>query len=361
MTSAEARARGREWFDRRAWADAVAELSAADREAPLEPEDLERLATAAYLIGRDEDSVEVWERAHHELLSRGDTQRAARCAGWIVFVLMNTGEFARGGGWLARAHRLIDDGQDDCAERGHLLVPVAFQHAFAGDWPNGPRDLHPGRRDRRSVRGHRPGDARPQYSGPGADRAGKDRRGNGPARRGHGRGDGGRGVRDRRRCRLLQRDRGVPGGLRSASGAAVDGGADPLVRLPAGSRPVQRQLPRASRRDHAAARRVAGRRRRCAAGVRAAHPAGSAGGRCRLLPAGRAAPAARRVLAGRGGVPPGQPMGARAAARSSAATTGPGAGRRRGGGDPSRGRRGPGPGDAVAVASRARRDHVCRR
>ena len=135
MTSAEARERGREWFDRRAWADAVDELSAADREAPLEPEDLERLATAAYLIGRDEDSVDVWERAHLELVNRGDTQRAARCAGWIVFVLMNTGEFARGGGWLARAHRLIDDVQDDCAERGHLLVPVAFQHAFAGDWP----------------------------------------------------------------------------------------------------------------------------------------------------------------------------------------------------------------------------------
>lgn len=135
MTSAEARERGREWFDRRAWADAVAELSAADREAPLEPEDLERLATAAYLIGRDEDSVEVWERAHHELVNRGDPQRAARCAGWIVFVLMNTGEFARGGGWLARAHRLIDHVPDDCAERGHLLVPVAFQHAFAGDWP----------------------------------------------------------------------------------------------------------------------------------------------------------------------------------------------------------------------------------
>ena len=135
MTSAEARERGREWFDRRAWADAVDELSAADREAPLEPEDLERLATAAYLIGRDGDSVDVWERAHLELVNRGDTQRAVRCAGWIVFVLMNTGEFARGGGWLARAHRLIDDVQDDCAERGHLLVPVAFQHAFAGDWP----------------------------------------------------------------------------------------------------------------------------------------------------------------------------------------------------------------------------------
>ena len=130
------RARGRESFDRRQWADAFAELSAADREAGLEPEDLERLATAAYLLGRDEDSVEVWERAHHEILGRGDELWAARCAGRIVFVLMNGGEFARAGGWLARARRLIDDGQRDCAERGHLLVPVALQHAFAGDWPS---------------------------------------------------------------------------------------------------------------------------------------------------------------------------------------------------------------------------------
>jgi ATP/maltotriose-dependent transcriptional regulator MalT len=136
VTAAEARARGRESFGRRAWRDAVAELSAADRETPLEPEDLERLATAVYLVGRDEDSVEVWERAHQQLLGAGEVLRAARCAGWMVFVLLHGGEFARAGGWLARARRLLDDGERDCAERGHLLVPLAFQRAVEGDWPN---------------------------------------------------------------------------------------------------------------------------------------------------------------------------------------------------------------------------------
>jgi DNA-binding CsgD family transcriptional regulator len=135
MTAAAvARARGRECFDRRAWADAFTALSAADRAATLEPDDLDRLAMAAYLIGRDEDSVAVWERAHHELLSRDEVQRAARSAGWIVFVLLNGGEFARASGWLARARRLIDDAGHDCAEQGHLLVPLAFQRAFEGDW-----------------------------------------------------------------------------------------------------------------------------------------------------------------------------------------------------------------------------------
>jgi DNA-binding CsgD family transcriptional regulator len=131
----EARARGRACFGRRAWADAFAALSAADRDVPLEPDDLERLATAAYLIGRDEESVEVWERAHRELLSRGEPLRGARCAGWLVFVLLNRGEFARAAGWLARARRLLDEGTRDCAERGYLLVPEAFQCAFEGDWP----------------------------------------------------------------------------------------------------------------------------------------------------------------------------------------------------------------------------------
>ena len=133
---AEGLARGRECFGRRAWAAAFAELSAADREAPLQPDDLQRLATAAYLIGSDEASVEVWGRAHRELLSRGDVERAAQCAGWVVFALLNRGEFARGAGWLARARRLLDDGQRDCAERGHLLVPEAFQRALQGDWPS---------------------------------------------------------------------------------------------------------------------------------------------------------------------------------------------------------------------------------
>ncbi len=102
--------RGRESFARQAWADAYAQLAAADREAPLEPEDLERLAMAAYLVGRDADSADAWARAHHEFLSRGEAERAARCAFWLAFGLLDRGELARGSGWLARARRLLDDG-----------------------------------------------------------------------------------------------------------------------------------------------------------------------------------------------------------------------------------------------------------
>ena len=133
MTAAESLARGRESFGRRAWADAFAGLSAADRETRLEPEDLERLATAAYLLGRDDDSAELWERAHHELLSGGDAERAARCAFWLAVGLLDRGEIAPGSGWIARASRLLDEGQHDCVEQGYLLLPVARQRVLEGD------------------------------------------------------------------------------------------------------------------------------------------------------------------------------------------------------------------------------------
>jgi hypothetical protein len=103
--------------------------------ASLAPDDLERLATAAYLAGSDEESVELWERAHRELLDAGALLRAVRCASWLVFVLVNGGHLARSGGWLARAHRLLDDGRRDCAELGYVLVPTALLRAVEGDWP----------------------------------------------------------------------------------------------------------------------------------------------------------------------------------------------------------------------------------
>jgi ATP/maltotriose-dependent transcriptional regulator MalT len=132
-SAADALARGREAFGRQAWGDTYAHLSAAAHEAPLEVEDLERLAAAAYLVGRDGESADQWARAHRECLRLGDAARAARCAFWLGLGLLLRGEVARGGGWLARAHRLLEDGPLDCVEQGYLLVPVALQSMEGGD------------------------------------------------------------------------------------------------------------------------------------------------------------------------------------------------------------------------------------
>lgn len=110
MTAAGSLDRGRAAFERQAWASAYAQLMAVDREAALEPEDLERLAIAVHLVGRDAESTDVWARAHHAFLSRGAAPGAARCAFWLGFTTLIQGETAQSGGCLARGQRLLDDG-----------------------------------------------------------------------------------------------------------------------------------------------------------------------------------------------------------------------------------------------------------
>ncbi len=132
MPTADILDRGRESFRRQEWEDAYAQLSAADHEELLDLEDLERLAVTAYMIGRDVDSADVWARAHHECLRLDNVPRAAQCAFWLAFSLLLKGEQARGGGWLARARRLLD-GHPDCVEQGYLLVPAALQSMGEGD------------------------------------------------------------------------------------------------------------------------------------------------------------------------------------------------------------------------------------
>ena len=118
---------GRASFVRQAWGDAYAQLSAADKDAPLELDDLERLAVAAYMVGRNEESTDIWARAHHECVRLGDLAGAARCALRLGTELLSMGEVARGGGWLARARRMIEEGDLDGVERGWLMVPAAIQ------------------------------------------------------------------------------------------------------------------------------------------------------------------------------------------------------------------------------------------
>jgi uncharacterized protein HemY len=59
MTATDGLELGRELFRQQAWGEAHARLAAADRDRPLDPDDLERLATAAHLLGRDEESADA--------------------------------------------------------------------------------------------------------------------------------------------------------------------------------------------------------------------------------------------------------------------------------------------------------------
>ena len=123
--------RGRESHRRRAWAAAYQSLSLADKATPLGAEDLDLLATSAYLIGRDAEFLRVLERAHHAYLKSGESVRAARSAFWLGLSLLLRDEAGPATGWLARARRLLD--RRDCVEQGYLLLPVAEQHLAQTD------------------------------------------------------------------------------------------------------------------------------------------------------------------------------------------------------------------------------------
>jgi DNA-binding CsgD family transcriptional regulator len=126
--------RGRESYTRRAWMDAYESLSGADRAAALGAENLELLATSAYMIGRDDDYLSCLERAHHARLDAGEAPRAVRCAFWVGINLALRGEMARATGWFGRAQRLLEREERDCVERGYLLIPVLLRRVATGDW-----------------------------------------------------------------------------------------------------------------------------------------------------------------------------------------------------------------------------------
>jgi DNA-binding CsgD family transcriptional regulator len=126
--------RGREAYESRAWTDAHGSLSRADAQRALAPDDLELLATTAYLLGRDDEQVAALERAHQAHLDAGDALRAVRCAFWLSIGLMLRGKVGQATGWLGRGQRVLDRRPGDSVERGYLLVPVMVQQAVAGDF-----------------------------------------------------------------------------------------------------------------------------------------------------------------------------------------------------------------------------------
>jgi ATP/maltotriose-dependent transcriptional regulator MalT len=105
----------------RDWIQEYAALSLSDRDLP--PEDLERYAIAAHLLGKDEQFVTLLDRAHRGYLGSGVLASAARCIFWLVFHLRNADQTARAAGWLSRLQRILDD--HDLGNRPSYLALLA--------------------------------------------------------------------------------------------------------------------------------------------------------------------------------------------------------------------------------------------
>ena len=86
------------------------------------------------MLGRDDEYVAGLERAHRAHLEAGDPPRAARCAFWTGHNLLFRGARGRASGWFSRGRRVLEGVEEDCVERGYLLIPVWLEQLGSGDW-----------------------------------------------------------------------------------------------------------------------------------------------------------------------------------------------------------------------------------
>lgn len=114
------------------WVRALDLLAASGSEAAT-AEGLEFRAMAEYGNGGFEASVAAWEDLHTLLLADGDVPGAARAAAMAaMFLMMETGLMAPVRGWLRRAERLLEGGEDAPA---HAVIAVvhAYERFMCGD------------------------------------------------------------------------------------------------------------------------------------------------------------------------------------------------------------------------------------
>jgi len=133
MVRPQALDRSREAYARRQWRVAYEQLSAAAGEGELGLDDLERLATAAYLIANDGEAIATWKRLHQAHVERDNVERAVRFGFWLGLALLLRGEAGQSAGWIARSQRLLEDRPVDCVEHGYVLVVPALRAMGGGD------------------------------------------------------------------------------------------------------------------------------------------------------------------------------------------------------------------------------------
>jgi DNA-binding CsgD family transcriptional regulator len=121
----------REAYARRDWAVAFDRLRTA---GDLSAEDTMALATAAYLLGNVDEAVRALQAGYQDRIRNGDSLGAVRFASWLGLLLNVRGEVAVGGGWVARAQRLLEAEPEDIVERGYLLAHEFYQHLGRGDF-----------------------------------------------------------------------------------------------------------------------------------------------------------------------------------------------------------------------------------
>jgi DNA-binding CsgD family transcriptional regulator len=122
-------------FDRGDWGTAYRGLAHLGTRRQLAVDDLDRLATSAYLTGREEEAFDLWARAHQGCVASGDIRQAVEFGVRLAAVFGFKGDIGRASGWAKRTHRLVEEAELDGVETGYLDHVAATCRVFdTGDF-----------------------------------------------------------------------------------------------------------------------------------------------------------------------------------------------------------------------------------
>jgi DNA-binding NarL/FixJ family response regulator len=122
----------RDAHHRRDWPRAHELFAAARSEAPLLPEDLDALCTAAWWLGRVDDCLEAGDAAFRGYLDADRPRDAAMAALEMAISLFLRGDEAVGSGWIGRAHRLLEE-LPEGPEHGYARYLLEVEGGLEGD------------------------------------------------------------------------------------------------------------------------------------------------------------------------------------------------------------------------------------
>jgi DNA-binding CsgD family transcriptional regulator len=122
---------GRDAHLRRDWQASYDGFTRAQQIAPLNPDDLDALAVAAWRLGRCKESVRLAEQVFAQW-TRTDPAAAAAKAVDVALAWLTRGDLNIGQGWMNRARRLLD-GAPDSPTHAYLAYLDAWIADLVGD------------------------------------------------------------------------------------------------------------------------------------------------------------------------------------------------------------------------------------
>ncbi|WP_206050833.1 response regulator transcription factor [Nocardioides speluncae] len=125
--------RARDDYERGDWTAALGVWSGADADQ-LGATELFDAATAAFLLGRREESQDLLQDCFRRFEENGDVAGTVRCAFRLAMTYASGGEPALSAGWGARAQRLLESSTEPVVESGYVAFLQMFGHLSSARW-----------------------------------------------------------------------------------------------------------------------------------------------------------------------------------------------------------------------------------